>query len=286
MLNQELIGKKYPESRWPVTAEATRAYALAVNDENPRYLDDNFSASGLLAPPMFVVVAAAPSEIQPLADEKLTGPSADFFRRMVRGDNDITWSDVIRPGDVLVSSSVVSGVEEKPNGELLRVDVTLRRDGREIARVGCGYFLRADNPKKDPKQAGSSPQPRGPVVHAVDMTVAPDQSFRYADASGDRNPIHTDESTARAFGHPGIILQGSATMAFTAKAVVDAFCDGNPARLKRLRVRYARPVLPGDTVTTIFWRLDDSTAQLRYGIESKKQDGTVVIKNAYAEISK
>lgn len=286
MLNQELIGRKYPESRWPVTAEATRAYALAVNDENPRYLDEDFSPSGLVAPPMFVVVAAAPSEIQPLSDEALTGPSTEFFRRMVRGDNDITWNDVIRPGDVLVSSSVVTGVEEKPNGELLRVDVTLRRDGREIARVGCGYFLRADNPKKDPKQAGSSPQPRGPVVHAVEMTVSADQPARYAEASGDRNPIHLDEQTARAFGHPGVILQGSATMAFAAKAVVDAFCEGNPARLKRLRVRYARPVLPGDVVTTIFWRLDDSTVQLRYGIESKKQDGTVVIKNAYAEIAK
>lgn len=285
MLNPELVGRKYPEARWPVTAEATRAYALAVNDENPAYFDEDTRA-GLIAHPMFVIVAAAPSEIQPLSDEKLTGPSDEFFRRMVRGDNDITWNEVIQPGDVLTSSSVVSGVEQKSNGELLRIDVSLRRDGREVARVGCGYFLRSDDPKTNPKGAGSSPQPRGPVVHAVDMTVAADQPRRYAEASGDRNPIHLDEQTARLFGHPGIILQGSCTMAFTAKAVIDQFCDGNPARLKRLRVRYARPVMPGDTVTTIFWRLEDNTAQLRYGIESKKQDGTVVIKNAYAEIAK
>lgn len=287
MLNKELIGRKYPEARWPVTAEATRAFALATNDdENPRYHDDDASPAGIVAPPMFVVAAALPSEIQPLSDEKLTGPSSEFFRRMVRGDNDIQWNDVIRPGDTLTSTAVVAGVEEKPNGELLRVDVSLRRDGREIARVGCGYFLRSDDPKTNPKGAGSSPQPRGPVVHAVDMTVAADQPKRYAEASGDRNPIHLDDQTARLFGHPGIILQGSCTMSFVAKACVDGFCDGNPARLKRLRVRYARPVLPGDTVTTIFWRLDDTTAQLRYGIESKKQDGTVVIKNAYAEIAK
>jgi len=285
VLNPELVGRKYPESRWPVTAEAVRAYALAVNDDNPAHLDED-TKTGLIAPPMFVVAAAAPSEILPLSDEKLTGPSDEFFRRMVRGDNDITWNDVIHPGDVLVSSAVVAGVETKSNGELLRVDVTLRRDGREVARVGCGYFLRSDDPKTNPKGAGSSPQMRGPVVHAVDMTVTADQPKRYAEASGDRTPIHLDEQTARLFGHPGIILQGSCTMAFVGKAVVDGFCEGNPARLKRLRVRYARPVMPGDVVTTIFWRLDDNTAQLRYGIESKKQDGTVVIKNAYAEIAK
>ena len=286
MLNKEHIGRKYAEQRWSVHADATRAFALATNDPNARYLDEDSQPQGLVAPPMFAIAAAAPSEILPLSDEGLTGPSGDFFRRMVRGDNDVTWTDVIRPGDVLTSTAVIAGIEEKPNGELLRVDVSLRRDGREVVRVGCGYFVRADNPKRDSKPLGTSEQPRGPVVHAVDMVVTKDQPLRYAEASGDRNPIHTDDQTARLFGHPGIILQGSCTMSFIAKAAVDAFGDGNPARLKRLRVRYARPVLPGDTITTIFWRLDDTTAQLRYGLEAKKQDGTVVIKNAFAEIAK
>ena len=286
MLNQEHIGRKYAEQRWTVSPEATRAYALATNDPNPRYLDEDFHHAGIVAPPMYVIVAAAQAEIQALSDERLTGPSGEFFRRMVRGDNDITWNDVIRPGDTLAATAIVSGIEEKPNGELLRVDVTVRRDGREVARVGCGYFIRAETPKKDPKGQGSSPQPRGPVVASADMVVTADQPLRYAEASGDRNPIHTDDATARMFGHPGIILQGSCTMAFLAKAVVDGFCEGNPQRLKRLRVRYARPVLPGDTVTTIFWRLDDLTIMQNYGLEAKKQDGTVVVKNAFAEISK
>lgn len=286
MLNRDLIGRKYPEQRWDVTAEATRAYAAATNDENPHYLDDDYSVHGIVAPPMFAIVAAAPSELLPLSDEKLTGPSGDFFRRMVRGDNDILWSDVIRPGERLSSTAVVAGVDEKPNGELLRIDVTLRRDGREVARVGCGYFVRAENPKKDSAPAGSSPQPRGAVVHAADMAVTADQPIRYADASGDRNPIHLDDAVARMFGHPGIILQGSCTMAFCAKHAIDAFCDGHPSRLKRMRVRYARPVLPGDTLTTIYWRLDDATALQHYGLETKKQDGTVVIKNAFAEVAK
>jgi acyl dehydratase len=75
-------------------------------------------------------------------------------------------------------------------------------------------------------------------------------------------------------------------MAFLSKAVVDTFCAGDPARLRRLRVRYARPVLPGDALTTIAWRLDEGTFTQQYGLEVKKQDGTVVIKNAFADVIK
>lgn len=283
-MNRELVGKRYPEQRWDVTAESLRRFADACNDDNPRFHDDS-SAEGLIGHPMYAVVAGFPSETSVVTDERLTGPSSEFLRRMVRGDNEITWSDVIRPGDSLTSTAVVSGIDEKPNGELLRVDVTLRRNGRELARVGCGYFVRADKPR-DGKPQGSSPQPRGSIIASADMHVAADQPLRYAEASGDKNPIHTDNEIAKLFGHPGIILQGSCTMSFVAKAVIDQFCGGDPRKLKRLRVRYARPVLPGDTLTTIFWRLEDATAGLQYGLEAKKQDGTVVIKNAFAETTR
>jgi acyl dehydratase len=288
VLNPECIGRKYPEQRWEVTAEATRAYALATNDENPRYLDDH-SMEGMVAPPIFAIVAAAPSEMLPLFDEQLTGNTSNFFQKMVRGDNDILFSDVIRPGDVLTSTAVVAGIDVKSNGELLRVDVMLRKNGREVARVGCGYFVRGENvvPKKDAsKPAYNTEIPRGPVVAAIDMAVTADQSLRYAEASGDKNPIHTDDAVAKVFGHPGIILQGSCSMAFVSKAVIDTFAAGDPKRLKRLRVRYARPVMPGDQLTTIAWRIDGSTVTHGYGLETKKQDGTIVIKNAFAEISR
>lgn len=287
MLNQEAIGRRYPEQSFEVTAEAIQAFARACNEDNPRFLDDA-RPEGLVAPPTLAIVAAQTSEVLPLTDESLTGDAGEFFRRMVRGDNDILWSDVIRPGDRLSTTAVVSGIEVKPNGELLRVDVTVRRSGREIARVGCGYFVRGESgaAKTPAGESGTSPIPRTPVMHAVDMKVTPDQPLRYADASGDRNPIHTDPQVATMFGHPGIILQGSCTMSFVAKAVLDTCCDGDPKRLKRLRVRYARPVLPGDTVTTILWRIEDQTMSQQYGIETKKQDGTVVIKNAFAEIAK
>jgi len=70
---------------------------------------------------------------------------------------------------------------------------------------------------------------------------------KYADASGDHNPIHIDEKTAVMFGLPGVIAHGMLDMGFVAQHVANwAGLDGS---LKRLRVRFGAIVRPGDTVT-------------------------------------
>ena len=69
----------------------------------------------------------------------------------------------------------------------------------------------------------------------------------YAAASGDFNPIHIDPAVGRAAGYQGVILQGMCTYAWLADACVEYL--GDPARLRRLRVRFSRPLRAGDVVT-------------------------------------
>lgn len=68
----------------------------------------------------------------------------------------------------------------------------------------------------------------------------------YAGASGDFNPIHIDPEFGKMVGLGGNILQGLCTMGFVAKACTD--WAGDPGALKRLKVRFAKPVRPLDTV--------------------------------------
>jgi len=86
----------------------------------------------------------------------------------------------------------------------------------------------------------------GDVFGAV-REVDPFRSVYYASASGDFNPIHIDPRVARAAGFQGVILQGMCTFAWAAEAC--AAYLGDPARLRRLRVRFSRPVQAGDVVT-------------------------------------
>ncbi len=72
-----------------------------------------------------------------------------------------------------------------------------------------------------------------------ELRVTPDGDLtkRYAAASGDPNPIHTDPEFAKNVGLPGIILHGLWTMAQVARAQA-AVADGDPRALKRLEVQF------------------------------------------------
>ena len=93
--------------------------------------------------------------------------------------------------------------------------------------------------------------------------------MRYSGPSGDDNPIHTDLDFAKSVGFKNVILQGLCTMAVSA---------GNlPKDLKEISVRFTKPVLPGDTLTTSVWENGNSMA-----FEVKNQDGDKVISNGSA----
>lgn len=55
------------------------------------------------------------------------------------------------------------------------------------------------------------------------FTITRADLVRYAEASGDHNPIHQDEAVARGVGLPGVIAHGMLTMALAARAVGDWF---------------------------------------------------------------
>lgn len=73
------------------------------------------------------------------------------------------------------------------------------------------------------------------------------QLVMYAGASGDYNPLHTDEPYAREVaGYPGVFAHGMLIMGFTGKLLTDWVGDG---RLTSYGVRFVKQVWPGDTLT-------------------------------------
>ena len=117
------------------------------------------------------------------------------------------------------------------------------------------------------------------------QTLDADQTYRYAEASGDNMPIHLDEEVAKSVGLPGIIIHGLCTMAFTSWAAITQLADGDPRRLRRLAVRFSRPVLPGQEITTTFWAAGDADGNPVFGYETRNGDGDVVIKDGLVEIA-
>lgn len=83
----------------------------------------------------------------------------------------------------------------------------------------------------------------GEVVYGP---VAREDFARYADASGDDNPIHQDEEYAQRSGAPTVFAMGMLNAGYLAHAVSDWF--GGPQNLRRYKVRFTTRVWPGDEI--------------------------------------
>ena len=84
------------------------------------------------------------------------------------------------------------------------------------------------------------------VVRLVKPPVTKLQLVRYAGASGDFNPLHTDDETARQAGFDGVVAQGMLIMAFLAEAVTTW---GPKACCTSIKVRFKGVTRPGEIIT-------------------------------------
>jgi acyl dehydratase len=105
------------------------------------------------------------------------------------------------------------------------------------------------------------------------------QIVQYAGASGDFNPLHTDEVfTTKIAGYPSVFAHGMLTMGLTGTLLTDALGDG---KLRTFGVRFRSQVWPGDTLTatatvTDVTRTDDGTL-VSVDVETVNQKGEVVV---------
>jgi acyl dehydratase len=110
---------------------------------------------------------------------------------------------------------------------------------------------------------------------------------RYADASGDQNPIHQDEEFALSVGLPNVIAHGMLTMALVGKYVSD-FAGGSK-KVIEFGARFTKPVIvPKDvdvdlTVSATVLEVTDSTITLNLSATSA---GVKVLGMAKAVINK
>ncbi|MDQ3915249.1 MAG: MaoC family dehydratase N-terminal domain-containing protein [Actinomycetota bacterium] len=273
-LNTQLVGKQYPNATFEVTADHIERYARATNDENERYL----GGTDVVAPPVFPVVPAFNAFMTATMDPEL---GADLLR-LVHAAEEHVFHKPIRAGDVLTVTSVLESVEQKETGETFTVKGTeTNQDGEVAAEVRGTMFIRGSG--SGSRSAAPSEAARD-VVYEETTKVDDDQTYRYADASGDHNPIHIDPDTAKMAGLPGIILHGMCTMAMASKAAVNGLAGGDPTRIARVGVRLSKPVLPGQELTTRLWKEADAAGIATYGFETYNPDGVAVIRNGIVEV--
>lgn len=277
----EKVGQWTEGPDFKVEADRTKAYAKATNDPIPAHLN------GEVAPPVFAVVPIWDTIAGSMAG--VTPP--EVLLLVVHGEQDMRLVKPITPGMVLSSKAAVVGIHVKPNGTSVVVKVESRdQSGDLVAEQYMTSFFRGvsdgegageDAPSHKLDGNTKSNDPVGSITQQIDT----DQTYRYAEASGDNMPIHLDEEVAKSVGLPGIIIHGLCTMAFTSWGAIQTVAGGDPSRLKRFAVRFSRPVLPGQEITTTFWAAGEANGNQVFGFETRNGDGDVVIKDGLAEVS-
>ncbi len=113
------------------------------------------------------------------------------------------------------------------------------------------------------------------VVHNLTRT----QLVMYSGASGDYNPLHSDEIFAtKVAGYPTVFAHGMLSMGLTGKMLTNYVGDG---RLTKYGVRFSSQVWPGDTLTAkatvAAIRQEDGQNLVDLSVTTVNQDSQVVV---------
>lgn len=274
------IGEWVESDDYTVSAPEIASYAAAINDGDPGHL------AGKTAPPLFAVRYPV-SRTMKRANDLVTSVFC------LHGEHEIRFHRPIRPGMRLRARAAVVGVHQRKAGVAIVIRCETRTSSGELVneqyettfahRHSVAESVGEDAPDH---RAPSDIASRSPIA-SLTYEVTADQTRRYAEASGDRSPYTFDDKAARALGLPGAIAHGLLTMAFCSRAVIEAACGGDAARLARLAVRFSGlvPVGSAQAITTRIWRAPGGSGRPRFVFDAAEASGTEVIRHGLAELS-
>jgi 3-hydroxyacyl-CoA dehydrogenase/3a,7a,12a-trihydroxy-5b-cholest-24-enoyl-CoA hydratase len=288
----QALGYKYPESTSSYDERDLAIYALGVGaatnpaDDHDLQLVYEMHGKGMKALPTYGVIPAINQVLQ-WGKEGKTAPGLNFgLDRVLHGEQ---YTELKRPlprHAKLSHKARVKDIFDKTKIALVVTEiVSYDEDGNELIRNETTTAVRGAGGwggERGPSADINVPPERAPDK-VVEEHIPAHQALLYR-LSGDWNPLHADPGFAKAFGFERPILHGLCTFGYAGRHVVQAFApDGNPEFFKSIRVRFANPVIPGETLVTEMWKENDQKIVFRCKV---KERDLVVISNAAIELFK
>lgn len=288
-IDSSFTGTPLKDYTTTVTWRTTMNYAAAVGDANPVYFDDE-GGKIVIAPPMCAVALTWPvsERIGEFIDDK--NFPVDIIKTQVHYTEHLAFHRSVRPGDILTIKGRVAAIMPHRAGTVtvIRFDA-IDHDGEKVFTEHIGAMMRGVECVG--KSRGQEYLPTVPSVNSDgsikwEKVIHIDrmQPFIYDGCTNIHFPIHTSVGFAKMVGLPDIILQGTATLAFAARELINNEAFGDPQRLKELACKFTGMVVPpGDIRVQLIQRQErDNASDLFFEVHGK--DGPVLSKG-YARIS-
>ncbi|MDQ1331454.1 MAG: hypothetical protein QG578_1722 [Thermodesulfobacteriota bacterium] len=290
-LDSRLTGSVLKEYRKEVNWRETMNYAAAVNDNNSWYFDDE-RIDGIIAPPMFCVAVTWPvtEKLEEFMEPGLF--PAEVSAMKVHYTEHIEFYRPVKPGEFLNVKGKIAAILPHRAGTriVIRYDVT-GKEGKPVFTEHIGALLRDVKCTDEGRGGESLPvvpacESKCPNIWEATVPVDPMSPFIYDGCTNIFFPIHTSKQFAKMVGLPGIILQGTATLAFAVKELINREAGGDPHRLKILSCRFTGMVLPGTDIRIQLTGKSErgNDKDLHFTVMNKEDQKA--ISNGYALITK
>ncbi|CAI5787101.1 peroxisomal multifunctional enzyme type 2 [Podarcis lilfordi] len=279
------IGQKLPTMSYEYSHLQPILYALGVgmSTKDPDHLKFLFEGSEeFCCLPSFGVIPAQASMLDG-GLSSVPGLNIDFTK-VLHGEQYLEVYKPLPTSGKLTSEATIADILDKGSGALILLDVNtysgkdlLCYNQFSVFVVGAGGFGGKRSSEKT--KVTVNPPNRPPDATAMDLTTG-DQAALYR-LSGDWNPLHIEPGFAALGGFQKPILHGLCSFGFAARHVLKHFANNDVTKFKAIKVRFAKPVYPGQTLQTEMWKEGN-----RIHLQTKvKETGEVAIGGAYVDLT-
>ncbi|MFX0181852.1 MAG: MaoC/PaaZ C-terminal domain-containing protein [Candidatus Hodarchaeota archaeon] len=234
-------------------------YAAATEDNNQKYFDDE-KEEGIVAPPMFAV-SQSWAILENLSNfiEADDFPTELFFT-IVHYTEHLKIHRLIKSGDELdFKGKIVAIIPHRAGTHLILCLKVTDNNHKPVFTEFIGGMLRGVKCVGGAKGEKTVPpisrdlldKDRTAQIWEKSIYIDPLRSFIYDGCTGITFPIHTSKQFAHQVGLPGIILQGTATLAYVVKELTNKEADGNPSKIKEIACKFTDMVFPGSDIKLI-----------------------------------
>ncbi|UCE13766.1 MAG: MaoC family dehydratase N-terminal domain-containing protein [Candidatus Heimdallarchaeota archaeon] len=269
-------------------------FAASVDDNNPYYFDDE-REEGIVAPPMFSIIANWPiiKNINEHIEQELEEFPMEVLSTIVHYTEYLKIYRLIKPGDKLTIAGKIIAILPHRAGTHIVVGLEVKdQDDQLVSEEYIGGMLRGVECKGEGKviedftqipifETQSEPSWKE-IIHIDTM-----KPYIY-DACTDLSvvPIHTSRQFAHLVGLPDIILHGTATLALAIKIITNRELHGDPFHIREIACKFTGMVLPNTDIQLCLNGKTPSNDPEHYFFDIFNEEGRKTISQGYIKIGK
>lgn len=288
-LSSDYVGASLKEYTCTVDARWTMNYAAAIGDANPLYFNEEL-AQGIVAPPLYPVALTWPI-VEHITDYlQADGFPEEVLFTQVHYSEHLSLYLPVKPGMHLKINGVIAAIAPHRAGTYVVIRYDAKDDkGSPVFTEHIGAMMRGIECADAGKGVSSIPTvPRNTNESALWESIIPIHPlapFIYDGCTNIHFPIHTSVQFAHQVGLPGIIHQGTATLAVSVHAILNKEAAGDPQKLTTVYCRFAGMVMPGSSIRVCLTGKNKVAGGTDLFFTVENAEGKKAISNGYMQLT-